>query len=147
MTPDSDFYHTYDDCRENLIAALRRDAVLHEVGRYEDLGAGLPEVLSQLSRGEDDRYRKLRVAFRFWDAWLMARDSDWLEHCHIELYKWPQLAVRVADDLEADRNIAVPEVLQLSDIRFASPITRRGHQPGKENEASGFEPSRLSEAG
>lgn len=146
MTPDSHIYDTYDVYRENLIAALRRDAVLHEVGRYEELGADLPEVLSQLSRGEDHRYRKLRVAFRFWDAWLMARDSDWLEHCHIELYKWPQLASRVADDLEADRNITVPEVLQLSDIRFASPLTRRGHQPSQDIEASAFESSLLSEA-
>lgn len=146
MTPDPVLYDTYDVCRDNLIVALRRDAALHEVGRYEELGSELPEVLSQLSRGEDDRYRKLRVAFRFWDAWLMARDSDWLEHCHIELYKWPQLASRVADDLEADRNITVPEVLQLSDIRFASPITRRVHQPGQENEAAGIEPARLSEA-
>lgn len=143
--PDPDIADAYDSCRRTLIDALRRDAVLHEAGRYEDLGSDLPGVLSQLSLGEDDRYRKLRAAFRFWDAWLMARDSDWLEHCHIELYKWPQLACRVADDLEADRNITAPEVLHLSDIRFASPITRRGQQPGQEMEG-GFEPSLLSEA-
>lgn len=139
-------HDAYDSCRRTLIDALRRDAVLHDVGRYEDLGGDLPDVLSQLSHGEDERYWKLRVAFRFWDAWLMARDSDWLEHCHIELYKWPQLASRVADDLEANCNITAPEVLQLSDIRFASPISRPNRQASQETEASTFGHSRLSEA-
>ncbi|MGQ0658681.1 MAG: hypothetical protein ACT4NU_11420 [Chromatiales bacterium] len=111
MTEDS-----YDAIRERFAALLRRDAALHRQGQFQKLGADFMALQSQLRHGGDERYRKLLVALSFWDAWILGRNTDWLENCHVEVDAWPRLADVVAADLEADCDITDSDVIKAFDL-------------------------------
>lgn len=115
----------YEPCRLRLIAALKRDAALHGAKRYEQIGAGFLELQSVLRQGGDHRYRKLIVAMNFWDAWILARNTDWLEHDHVPEATWGPLAVGVAADLEADRDITDPRVQATFDLTATLELPKR----------------------
>ncbi len=102
--------------REQLSAVLKRDAGLHKLKRYERIGAGYMEVQSTLRFGGDQRYQKLIVALNFRDAWILARNTDWLEHDQIPEFLRPALALVVAADLDADRDITDPRVRRAFDL-------------------------------
>jgi len=106
----------YQTIRRRLSAVLRRDAGLHKLGRYEGIGAGYMELQSTLRYGGDQRYQKLIVALNFWDAWILARNTDWLEHDQFPESLWPLLALVVAADLDADRDITDPRVRRAFDL-------------------------------
>lgn len=106
-------YHTL---RQRLAAMLKRDALLQTLGQHDKIGANFLETQSRLKSGGDQRYHKLIVAMNFWDAWIMARNMDWMEHEHLLEADWPRLAVAVAVDLAADRDISDPRVKAAFDL-------------------------------
>ena len=115
----------YDDIRNRLSAMLKRDAGLHKLRRYEQIGAGFMEMHSALTQGGDHRYQKLIVALKFWDAWILARNTDWLEHDHIPEALWGTLALRVAADLDADSEISDPRVRSAFDLTSTFELPKR----------------------
>lgn len=110
--------------RKRLSAVLKRDAGLHKLKRYERIGAGYMDVQSTLRFGGDQRYQKLIVALNFWDAWILARNTDWLEHDQIPEFLWPVLALVVAADLDADRDILDPRVRRAFDLTATFELPR-----------------------
>lgn len=114
----------YLTIRKRLAAVLKRDAGLHQLKRYEDIGAGYMDVQSTLRFGGDQRYQKLIVALNFWDAWILARNTDWLEHDQIPEFLWPALALIVAADLDADRDITDPRVRRSFDLAATFELPR-----------------------
>ncbi len=116
---------SYDNLRERLATALERDARLHEAGQYERIGQGFLDFQSVLRLGGDERYRKLVVALNFWDAWILARNTDWLEHDSIDERSWARLAAMVAADLRADRNVSEPHVRARFDLASTLELPRK----------------------
>ena len=106
----------YDRIRTGLAQALKRDAILHERARYLDIGKGFLNLRSLLRHGGDHRYQKLIVAIKFWDGWILARNTDWLEYPDIPERRWSDLAKTVAADLEADREISSFQVRAQFDL-------------------------------
>ncbi|MBI4695868.1 MAG: hypothetical protein HY749_17820 [Gammaproteobacteria bacterium] len=68
----------YETLRRRLAAMLKRDALLQTLGQHAKIGANFPETRSRLETGGDQRHHKLVVATKFWDAWIMARNMDWI---------------------------------------------------------------------
>jgi len=114
----------YLKIRNRLSAVLKRDAGLHRLKRYAGLGAGYMDVESTLRFGGDQRYQKLIVALNFWDAWILSRNTDWLEHDQIPEFLWPALALIVAADLDADRDITDPRVQHAFDLTATFKLPR-----------------------
>lgn len=106
----------YDALRARFAGLLRRDVSLHRLGKFDKLGADFMAMQSQLRQGGDERYRKLLVALRFWDAWILARNTDWMEYGHVKVDAWPGLAERLVADLEADRDITDPDLSTAFDL-------------------------------
>ena len=121
----------YDTLRRRLAAMLKRDALLQTLGQYEKIGANYLETQSRLKTGGDQRYHKLIVAMNFWDAWIMARNMDWMEHEHLLEADWPRLAVAVAADLAADRDITDPRVKAAFDLTSTLELPRQ-YGPNRE---------------
>jgi hypothetical protein len=115
----------YDRIRIRLTEALKRDSVLHESRRYEELGRDFLKFESRLRQGGDHRFEKLIVALRFWDAWILARNTDWLEHDHIPERLWGTLAKAVAADLDADRDVSDPRVRASFDLSTTLELPKR----------------------
>lgn len=106
----------YHKIRINLAQALKRDALLHERAKYMDIGQGFLNLRSLLRHGGDHRFQKLIVAMKFWDGWILARNTDWLEYPDIPERRWSELAKTVAADLEADREISSFQVRAQFDL-------------------------------
>ena len=123
----------YDGLRERLANALQRDATLHKAGQYDKLGEGFLELHAALRQGGDHRYQKLIVAIQFWDAWILARNTDWLEYDHIPEAVWGELGEKVAADLHADRNIVDPRVRAAFDLTSTLELPKK---MGLDREAS-----------
>lgn len=123
----------YADIRRRLAAAIKRDASLHKLRRYEHLGKDFLEFRSALRQGGDERYRKLVVAIQFWDAWILARNTDWLEYDHIPEQSWGLLADIVAADLLADRDIEDARIRAAFDLSSTLELPKR---TGFDREAS-----------
>ena len=115
----------YDWIRHRLALALTRDAGLHKLRHYDQIGAGFLETQALLKSGGDHRYQKLIVALNFWDAWILARNTDWLEHDHIPEAQWSSLAKVVAADLEADREITNAGVINAFDLTGTLELPKR----------------------
>jgi len=114
----------YQTIKKRLSAVLKRDAGLHQLKRHEGIGAGYMDLQSTLRHGGDQRYQKLIVALNFWDAWILARNTDWLEHEQIPEFLWPALALVVAADLDADRDITDPRVRRAFDLTATLELPR-----------------------
>ena len=123
----------YDGVRRRLAAAIKRDASLHKLRRYEQIGRDFLDFRSALRQGGDHRYQKLVVAMQFWDAWILARNTDWLEYEHIPEQTWGELADSVAADLLADRDIADPRVRAAFDLTATLELPKK---MGPDREAS-----------
>lgn len=124
---------TYPDIRRRLAAAIKRDASLHKLRRYEQIGKDFLDFRSTLRQGGDQRYRKLVVAMQFWDAWILARNTDWLEYDHIPEKSWGELADLVAADLLADREIEDPRIRAAFDLTSTLELPKK---MGLDREAS-----------
>lgn len=123
----------YAEIRRRLAAALRRDAALHRLRRYAQIGSDFLQFRSALRQGGDHRYRKLVVAMRFWDAWILARNTDWLEYAHIPEPAWADLAAAVAADLASDRDIEDPRIRATFDLATTLELPKKA---GPQREAS-----------
>lgn len=123
----------YNLVRRRLAAAIKRDASLHKLRRYEHIGKDFLEFRSALRQGGDQRYQKLVVAIQFWDAWILARNTDWLEYEHIPEASWGELASGVAADLLADRDISDPRVRAAFDLTSTLELPKK---TGPDREAS-----------
>lgn len=123
----------YDPLRRRLAAAIKRDASLHKLRRYEGIGKDFLEFRSALRHGGDHRYQKLVVAVQFWDAWILARNTDWLEYDHIPEVTWGELANNVAADLAADRDIGDPRVRAAFDLTSTLELPKKS---GPQRESS-----------
>jgi hypothetical protein len=96
------------EAKEFLIRALQRDAVLHETGRYSELGEGFDEVDGRLPRNTDQAFRDLYIAFEFWAGWLDSAEHDWYHYDPIREADWPVLARRVIEHLRSETEINEP---------------------------------------
>lgn len=123
----------YDSLRIKLAAAIKRDASLQKLGRYDRIGEGFLDFRSALRQGGDHRYQKLVVTMQFWDAWILARNTDWLEYDHISEKAWGLLADTVAEDLLADREIIDPRVRASFDLTSTLELPKK---TGLDREAS-----------
>ena len=106
----------YGALRTRLAASLKRDAALHRLGQPERIGLGYAALRAALLVGRDQRRQKLSVALDFWDAWITARDTQWVQYDHMPSALWPSLALVVAADLDADRDITDPRVRLAYDL-------------------------------
>lgn len=109
---EKDFF----SAQQRLAASLRRDAALHRLGRHAQLGQGYTELRAALPALRTERTQRLRMALDFWEAWQLARDSDWRGFDHVPIGLWPMLGLVVASDLEADRDITDPRVRLAYDL-------------------------------
>lgn len=96
----------YTRLRERLAAALLRAAEHHETGRFELLDEGFKAIDGELRQHGDAQYQKLHCALNFWDGWIFAQGTGWVEHQQFPRDAWPALARGVAADLLADREIS-----------------------------------------
>jgi hypothetical protein len=106
----------YGALRTRLAASLKRDAALHRLGQPERIGLGYAALRAALLVGRDQRRQKLGVALDFWDAWITARDTRWAQYDHVPMRLWPTLALVVAGDLDADRDITDQRVRLAYDL-------------------------------
>jgi hypothetical protein len=67
-------------------------------------------TLSELRQEGDAQYQKRHCALDFWNGWIFAHGTDWVEHQQFPRDAWPALARSVAADLLADREISEPRV-------------------------------------
>jgi len=104
-----------DSARADLVTHLRQDAVAHDAERFDAIGRRFDEVERRFPRGDAPALARLRVALTFWDGWIDARNNGWPAG-PISRAAWPGLARAVADDLEANHEIAAPLVLARFDL-------------------------------
>ena len=122
----------YGALRARLAASLKRDAALHRLGQPERIGLGYAALRAALLVGRDQRRQKLGIALDFWDAWITARDTRWVQYDHMPQDLWPSLALVVAADLDADRDITDQRVRLAYDLSmtFQLPAGLRAKLPG-----------------
>ena len=106
---------TYATARDALVHALRLNAADHEAERYGAIGRSFDRLEHEFPTGVAPELGRLHIALAFWDGWIDARNNGW-PRGPIGATEWPVLARRVADDLEADRNISDPIVLSRFDL-------------------------------
>jgi hypothetical protein len=118
--------YAYPEAKSVLIAMLTRDALLHEAGRYGDLGADFDEVDGRLPRNGSPEFEQLFLAFEFWSGWLDSAEHDWFFYEPIHEADWPVLARDIVSDLEAERETKNPVLLKhfVPKLRGASLLTR-----------------------
>ena len=109
---------SYATARNALVAALQKDAALHETGRFDEIGSRFDGIVRDLPRGSAASVTRLRVALAFWDGWMDARDEGWLGGGNILKGEWPMLARRIASDLSSDRDISDARVGSRFDARL-----------------------------
>ena len=119
----------YQRLCQGLATAFRRDAELHAKQDYWQIGQGFLHYRSMLRQGGDHRYRKLVVALRLWDAWILARNTDWLEYPEIPEARWAELAASVAADLAAGREIQSFQVNSFFDLDHTLELPRQTLRP------------------
>jgi hypothetical protein len=106
---------TYAAARDTLVKELRANAADHEAERYDPIGRRFDRLEHEFPVGTAPELGRLHIALTFWDGWIDARNNGW-PGGPIALGDWPKLARRVADDLEADRDISDPLVLSRFDL-------------------------------
>ena len=106
---------SYTASRDALVTELRRDAVAHRAGAYDEVGRRFDAVERHLPQGTDPELGRLHIALTFWDGWVDARNHGW-PRGPVAQDDWPTLAERIADDLAADRDIGDATVLARFDL-------------------------------
>ncbi len=101
-----------EQARQNLIAALRKDCLAHEQGRFDDLGP-LDQSLEEFFASADaNGLREIRMAFNFWDSWLDERDHGFPNFYEgVTRDSWPSLARSIVAELEGGQPLTDPLVL------------------------------------
>lgn len=106
---------TYVAARDTLATQLRNDARSHRAGQYDEIGRRFDRIEHDFPVGTEPELGKLHIALTFWDGWIDARNNGW-PRGPIDERGWPELAESVAADLEADRDISHPMVLDRFDV-------------------------------
>ena len=106
---------TYPEARDAIVAHLLQDAEAHDAENYDAIGRRFDAIEYRFPRGTEPELGRLHIALAFWDGWVHARNHGWPPG-PIGLADWPRLARAVADDLDADRDLASPEVLTHFDL-------------------------------
>lgn len=100
----------YATTRDALARRLRQDAAAHDAEQYDAIGRDFDRVEHHFPRGSTPELLRLRTALTFWDAWIDARNHGW-PRGPIARADWPRLALTLADDLDAEREITDASVL------------------------------------
>ncbi len=100
----------YPVLRQRLAEALVRAAEHHEAGRFESIEADYKALEGELRLEADAHYQKLFCALNFWDGWIFAQGTGWVEYQQFPQDSWPAMARSIAADLVADREISDPRV-------------------------------------
>lgn len=108
---------TYETASHFLITNLKCDIELHNQSKYEEIGRGFDEFDANLPRTQESRFHKLHIALVFWDAWIDARNHNWQYYDPIIKSYWPELAQYIINDIEKDREISNPLILQQFDFQ------------------------------
>ena len=116
---------SYVEARQFLIDGLTRDAVAHEVGRYQDIGRDFDALDYSLPRDGSPQFDKLFIALNFWEGWIDARNHDWNYYEGIKESDWPGLARQIVKALADDGEITEPAVLKHFDRRADQPLRER----------------------
>ena len=106
---------SYTEARDALVRQLRHDAEAHEAENYDAIGRQFDAIEYRFPRGTEPELGRLHIALAFWDGWVHARNHGWPPG-PIGIAEWPRLARAVAADLQADRDLAVDEVLAHFDL-------------------------------
>ena len=61
---------TYEEARARMIETLRRDAAVHDAGRYDEIGGDYDQIAAAMPRNGGPAFNKLLVALSFWDSWI-----------------------------------------------------------------------------
>lgn len=99
---------TYSECKDALVTALKRDALLHDASRFGELGDGFDDLENRVPRDLGTKSENLMLALNFWSTWLHASEHGWNFQEPLNTRDWPNFARRIADDLESDREITDP---------------------------------------
>jgi hypothetical protein len=105
----------YEELRHRFLTALDSAARSQEAGDLAGIEAGYRELDSLLPRNAGPAFDKLHIALEFWDAWIDARNHDWLYYEGIRKDDWPRLARGIVGDLRQDREIGDQQVVQRFD--------------------------------
>lgn len=108
---------TYQQARDYLVSALRREADAQEQGHPEMVGAAFDEFDVNLPRDSNPKFDKLHIALNFWDGWADARNHDWQYYEPIREQDWPRLARTIAAQIGADEEVTELMVLDRFDFR------------------------------
>jgi hypothetical protein len=108
---------SYSEAKQLFIDGLTSDAIAHESGRYEDVGAGFDDLDAELPRNQEAEFDKLFIALNFWDGWIDARNHDWKYYEGIGRSDWPRMARTIVANLSEDLEIRDPLVLAHFDFR------------------------------
>lgn len=106
---------TYVAARDTLATQLRNDARSHRAGQYDEIGRRFDRLEHEFPVGTEPALGKLHIALTFWDGWIDARNNGW-PRGPISEHEWPDLAESVAADLEGDKDISHPVVLDRFDV-------------------------------
>ncbi len=102
----------YDKAKTLMIQRLSQAIDCHNAGVYQRLEDGFDEMDDGLPRDARPEFSKLHTAFNFWDRWIDASNHQWKYYRGIKAEDWPVLAQRIVTDLQADRDITDPLVLE-----------------------------------
>lgn len=90
-----------------LIEELGQSALLHEAGRYDDLGAKFDEIDGLLWSVKPRKVREMSLeysAYCFLGSWLDASNHDWFFNEPVSEGDWPSLARCMKEVLEGRRD-------------------------------------------
>ncbi len=111
--------------KQVLIEGLLHDAVIHEAGRYAEIGAQFETFERLLSKADNYTNDQVNLAHDFWDGWIDTRNHDWRFYEPIQEADWPRLARRIAHALQEDRPITEPIVLERFRYKPQPPLKER----------------------
>ena len=98
-----------------VATALRRDADAHDAGAVDSVGESYDDVLAEVLPLWNEAGGTIGMAFRFWDAWVKARNNDWPNSSGIAREDWPRLARHIAAALEMHNTVSEPVLERFAD--------------------------------
>jgi hypothetical protein len=99
------------DVKQALIEGLLHDAIAHEAGHYNEVGAQFEAFERLLTEADGYTNNQVSLAYDFWDGWIDAHNHDWRFYEPIQEADWPRLARHIVHAPREDREITEPIVL------------------------------------
>lgn len=96
--------NTDAEARGYVVDHLLRDAAAQEDGEAQAIGSGFQAFEEYAVRTHRPSWNDplLGAAYTFWDAWIDARNHDWLHYPQMQKKDWPSLARSVVAAILAE---------------------------------------------